>query len=285
VSQWQKIESSNLPVIEPRKPDSHKNTFGHVVVIGGSRATPGAPVLSASAALETGAGLVSLCSWSDSPVVTPPSLMHLPVELTQSGVISLESLSLLEESLAKATVFAVGPGLGKNLEVFDYVISFAKKQSIPVVIDADGLNLITQSKVSLSNYSTAIYTPHPGEAAQILGMTSKEVQADRYTAIEALQSKLGGVVVLKGANPLVRSADSGFVFDQAEPVLATAGSGDVLTGIISGLLAQRIAPLESSILGVAIQLRMAQNARLRSRVVLPAEQQVRSLSKSLSRFY
>jgi len=287
ISKWHLVQSENIPQITRRQYDCHKGHFGHVVVIGGSRTTPGAPLLSAGAALCTGSGLVSVTSWSNSNAAVPPELMVLPVELESKGCIDLSSLKREQALLSRATVLAVGPGLKGGSLIVDYLVrDHLKDKACPIVIDADALDGFvripaeTRSRVS----SLAVFTPHPGEAARLLGVPTGCVQGDRYSAVEALQRKLGGVVILKGANPLVKTEDSGFIFDQAEPNLATGGSGDVLTGVIAGLLAQGFSTVESAILGLAIQLRVARIARGRAISVLPAGEQIKLLPLAISQF-
>jgi len=287
ISKWQLVRSETIPKIPKRVDDCHKGHFGHVVVIGGSRITPGAPLLSATAALFCGSGLVSVTSWPESRTAVPPELMVLPVELAAKGCIDLDSLKREQSLLSKATVLAVGPGLIDGALIVDYLVQdHLKDKTVPMVIDADALDRFGQipDDVRARASRSTVFTPHPGEAARLLGVSTTEVQSDRCSAAEALQDKLGGVVILKGANPLVRTEEGGFIFDRAEPNLATGGSGDVLTGIIAGLLAQGLSTVESAILGLAIQLRVARIARGRSIPVLPAGEQIKLIPLAISQF-
>jgi NAD(P)H-hydrate epimerase len=210
-----------------RRRTAHKGDFGHVLVIGGGRGMPGAARLAGEAALRAGAGLVTLAVHPDNAgiVATRPELM----------CVATRSAAELAAVFARATVVAVGPGLGQDdwaRGLFDAAIASGR----PLVVDADALNLLAAEPRALEHW---VLTPHPGEAGRLLGTGSADVQADRLQAAHALQSRYGGVVVLKGAGSIVRdAADVPAICDRGNPGMAAGGMGDVLTGVIAGVAAQ-----------------------------------------------
>jgi NAD(P)H-hydrate epimerase len=220
-------EQDVLDALPRRHRTAHKGDFGHVLVIGGGRGMPGAARLTGEAALRAGAGLVTLAVHPDNAgiVATRPELM----------CVATRSAAELAAAFARATVVAVGPGLGQDdwaLGLFDAAIASGR----PLVVDADALNLLAAAPRSLERW---VLTPHPGEAGRLLGTGSADVQADRLQAARALQSRYGGVVVLKGAGSIVRdAADVPAICDRGNPGMAAGGMGDVLTGVIAGVAAQ-----------------------------------------------
>jgi NAD(P)H-hydrate epimerase len=233
-----------------RRRSAHKGHFGHVLVVGGGAGMPGAVRLCGEAALRTGAGLVS--------VATHPAHAGMLVasrpELMSHGVTSVAELEVL---LGKATVVAFGPGLGRSPwagELFERLAADPR----PAVWDADALHwLAGQPGVAAGR----IITPHPGEAGALLDLAAGDVQHDRRAALTALRQRYGGVVVLKGAGSLV-SSDSGppWICTAGNPGMASAGMGDVLTGVIAGLLAQGLDPESAAALGVAVHARAGDRA-------------------------
>jgi ADP-dependent NAD(P)H-hydrate dehydratase / NAD(P)H-hydrate epimerase len=214
--------------LPPRPRDAHKGRFGHVLVVGGDKGMGGAVRLAGEAALRAGAGLVS--------VATRPehvgALLTARPELMCHGVAGRGDLDGL---LARATVVAAGPGLGRSdwaAELLDAV----HESGLPCVLDADALNLLSAHPRRSDRW---ILTPHPGEAGRLLGTDAATVEADRPAAAHALRARYGGVVVLKGAGTLVCGAGpSLWLCDRGNPGMASAGVGDVLTGIVAGLAAQ-----------------------------------------------
>ena len=230
--------AASLP---PRRRSAHKGDFGHLLIVGGGPGMPGAVILAGAAALRSGAGLVTVATHPAHHaqiVVARPELMCRGIE----GAADLEPL------LAKADVVAVGPGLGTgdwSREIFDRLTG----ATLPMVVDADGLNLLAESP---STATERIITPHPGEAARLLDITTPEVQSDRLIALEAMRSQFGGTVVLKGAGTLVSSASGPpRICTAGNPGMAAPGMGDVLTGIIGGLLAQGLSIDQGAAIGVA----------------------------------
>lgn len=217
-----------LHLLPPRPADAHKGSFGHVLIVGGNRGMSGAVRLAGEAALRAGAGLVTVAT-------RPEHALWMPLtrpELMSSGVGSARDLAPL---LKRATIVACGPGLGRDpwaQELFDAVAG----SGLPLVLDADALNLLADRKLRRENW---ILTPHPGEAGRLLGTTGAQVQADRFGALKELCRLYGGTVILKGRGTLIgREGSVPVLIDRGNPGMATAGMGDVLTGLVAGLAAQ-----------------------------------------------
>lgn len=211
-----------------RQRDAHKGHFGHVLVIGGDTGMAGAARLAGEAALRAGAGLVSVATRPEhvgAILATRPELMCRPVTTPED----------LAPLLERATVLAVGPGLGRSSWARG-LLDFALAAELPCVLDADALNLLAENPRRGQRW---ILTPHPGEAGRLLGTDATSVEADRPAALRALRAALGGVVVLKGAGTLVGArGDTPWLCDRGNPGMASGGMGDVLTGLIAGLAAQ-----------------------------------------------
>ena len=229
------IEPSALP---PRSRAAHKGHFGHVLVVAGGEGMAGAGLLAASAALRTGAGLVTLATH---PSHAPILAAYQP-ELMVQGVSDADPMTPLFE---RATVVAVGPGLGQS-EWSRALFKKAMDSGLPMVMDADALNLLAERPSELPN---AILTPHPKEAARMLGASA--VSRDRLEVLRALQDRYQSVVVLKGAATLVHDGKRALINQTGAPAMATAGMGDALTGCIAGLVAQGLAPGQAAAQGVA----------------------------------
>jgi ADP-dependent NAD(P)H-hydrate dehydratase / NAD(P)H-hydrate epimerase len=236
-----------LELLPPRAADAHKGNFGHVLVIGGDHGYGGAVIMAAEAAARSGAGLVSVAT---RPEHVPAILTRCP-EIIARGVGSGQELELL---LARATVLVVGPGLGRS-PWSEQLLQVAAKSGLPMVVDADALNIIAEGRV-LADWvpqSSCVFTPHPTEAGRLLGSTSVAVNHDRFDAVAKLQQKLGGTVILKGAGSLVlgESGITGIV-TAGNPGMATGGMGDVLSGIVGALLAQGLTAEEAAQLGAVL---------------------------------
>ena len=216
------------PFATARPRAAHKGYFGHVLVVGGDHGMNGAVRLAGEAALRSGAGLVSLATRRSHAAQLAASCP----ELMCHGV---ESTAELKALLAQASVVVIGPGLGQS-DWARTLLAGVLEADLPLVVDADALNRLAREPLSRDNW---ILTPHPGEAARLLGESIAEIQADRLAAVQALQSRWGGVVVLKGAGTIVRSeAEMPVICAAGNPGMATAGMGDVLSGIAGALLAQ-----------------------------------------------
>lgn len=231
--------SDFTPLLLPRPRDAHKGLFGHVLVIGGGKGMAGAARLAAEAALRVGAGLVSVAT---EPEHVSAIVSERP-EIMVHGIKKAGDLKLL---LAKASVIVAGVGLGQTSWSKGLLAEvFSAPQ--PKVIDADALNLLASSPQKSDNW---ILTPHPGEAARLLNFQTKNIQADRIEAVKQLQQKYGGVIVLKGAGSLVCGDDSLKICEAGNAGMASGGMGDVLSGIIGGLLAQHFNLQQAAELGV-----------------------------------
>ncbi len=248
-------ECTQLPPLPPRPRDSNKGSFGRVLVIAGSRGMSGAAVLCASAALRGGAGLVRVAS----PVsiraevaVGNPCYMTVPVaedEVGQLGRTALPELLALKDN---SDVVALGPGLGRGAEVSDVVAALLAAVDRPMVLDADGLNAVSNAQIKLKQEFPRILTPHPGEFARLTGQDTKTVQANRRELAQeyALANKV--ILVLKGADTLVTDGRRMYQNRTGNPGMSTGGSGDVLTGMIAALLGQKLEPFAAAQLGVYI---------------------------------
>lgn len=231
--------------LQPRPVDAHKGLFGRVLVIGGDWGMPGAVRLAAEAALRTGAGLVTVLTHQahiSAVVCERPELLCYGID---------ESFHLVPQLLAQATFVVLGAGLGQSAwsqRLFALVMA----SNLPKLIDADGLNWLARSE-GLAPCDQWILTPHPGEAARLLGKQVADIQQDRVAAVQALQHRYGGVIVLKGAGTLVLNPEQQMVRCAAgNPAMATAGMGDVLSGMIAGLVAQGLSLWEAAQAGVVM---------------------------------
>ncbi|MCK9816247.1 NAD(P)H-hydrate dehydratase [Pseudomonas sp. MAFF 302046] len=237
----QSLLAEQLPRLNARSLDAHKGQFGHVLVIGGDHGFGGAALLSAQSTLRSGAGLVSLATRSEH---VPAALARLPEVMTLGTHSANQLMGLLEQ----ASVLVVGPGLGQGAWGRS-LLSAAASARLPQVWDADALNLLSKGGLLLP--ADSVITPHPGEAARLLGVSTAQVQADRPAAARALSKKYTAVVVLKGAGSLIASPEGNLVrCDQGHPVMATAGLGDVLAGLLGALLAQGLPAFEAACLAV-----------------------------------
>jgi ADP-dependent NAD(P)H-hydrate dehydratase / NAD(P)H-hydrate epimerase len=220
-------EDMVLRALPRRARTAHKGGNGHVLVIGGGPGMPGAARLAGEAALRAGAGLVTLAVHPDNVGIAAAR-----PELMCTGVASAAEMARL---LERASVVAVGPGLGRSAWA-EALIGAAVASGLPAVVDADALNWLAESPRSSDRW---VLTPHPGEAARLLGTTSVAVQAERLGSARELQARYGGVVVLKGAGTIVHPPGGpAYVCDRGNPGMAAGGMGDVLTGVIAGIAAQ-----------------------------------------------
>lgn len=246
------LEAEDVFHLLPRRsPSAHKGDNGHVLVIGGDTGMQGGAQMAALAALRSGAGLASIATRrAHAPVLSAhhPELMSWPVERA----------STLPPLLKRATVVALGPGLGQGAwgrQLFNKALT-AKQ---PLVVDADGLNWLATKPVQRRDW---VLTPHPGEAARLLNISAGEVQADRFAAVRALAERYQGVVVLKGSGTLIAAADDPLIWvcARGHSGMASGGMGDVLTGIIAGLLAQGMPLLAAAKSAVWLHARAGERA-------------------------
>jgi len=229
--------------LPPRKRNSHKGTYGHLLVVGGDHGMGGAAIMAAEAALSSGAGKVTLATRSEhvsAALSRCPEVMVKPVD---SGA---ELHPLLEQ----ADVVVFGPGLGQQAWA-DQMLQSVWESKLPVVVDADGLNiLLSKGRVHQLKRKHWVLTPHPGEAARLLGITTEHLQQDRIESLQQLQQLCDGTVVLKGAGTLITDGDVLHLCSAGNPGMATGGMGDVLSGVIGALMAQQLSPVDAARVGV-----------------------------------
>jgi hydroxyethylthiazole kinase-like uncharacterized protein yjeF len=233
------------PLIGPRPADSNKGNYGHVLILGGSVGKAGAAAMAGMAALRSGAGL--------STVGTPKSvlptvagfhaeLMTEPLEETEAGTISKRVLSYGHlDALAKdKTVLAIGPGISRQAETSDVVRTAVKKYSTPIVLDADGINAFEgRAAELLGEGRTLVLTPHPGEMSRLTGVPTAAVQQDRVNIARKFAGEHKLILVLKGHRTLIAGPDGTiWVNTTGNPGMSTGGTGDILTGMTAGLIAQ-----------------------------------------------
>jgi ADP-dependent NAD(P)H-hydrate dehydratase / NAD(P)H-hydrate epimerase len=225
-----RIVESEIPGALPRRArSSNKGDFGRVLIVGSGAGMPGAARMAGEASLRAGAGLVTVA-------VFPDNVTAIAAGRPELICVAASNAAALDEPLSRADVVAVGPGLGRSPWAKE-MLQAVLQSGHPLVVDADALNLLAVGRPAARD--DWILTPHPGEAGRLLGVSAQDVQADRLHALEQLQDKYHGTIVLKGAGTLVgaRGRTPGLC-ERGNPGMATAGTGDVLTGTIAGILAQ-----------------------------------------------
>ena len=260
------IEEELVSALLPRRrPDAHKGECGRVLVVAGSVGLTGAAALCSRSAMRTGAGVVTLGVPAGlNPIleVKLTEVMTLPLADKESMNLGEEALETILETLEGYDVLALGPGVGTAPDTRKVVKELLRRVDKPLILDADGLNCAASQIDCLSgrDYPTVI-TPHPGELGRLLGMNAAEIQASRLSSAAEAAGRFGCITVLKGANTLVASPDGRvYINTLAVSGLATAGSGDVLTGCIAALCAQGLEPLEAALSGVYVHARAAELA-------------------------
>jgi len=234
----------------------HKGTFGHVAVIAGSRGKSGACFLSALGALRIGAGLVTIiCPQSLQPIFASmlPEALTIGVEENENGEVSSKAIPKILEAIGGKRAVVLGPGIGLSEEVKEVVFKVLQYSEAPVVLDADGLTLVsTNPSILKEAKSGLVLTPHPGEAERLLKTNKAELLRDRLSAVRRLSELVKkGVAILKGPHTVVKEKDGREAVSSIdEPGLAQGGNGDVLSGLIAGLIAQKYELFEATCLGV-----------------------------------
>ena len=240
------------PLLAPRVREGNKGSYGHVLVIGGSLGKAGAAAMAGFAALRTGAGLSTVATpLSVLPTIASfhPELMTEPLAETEQGTISLRALgSGLDSLLERKTIVAIGPGISRNSETADFVRRIVKRRDtssvvnsvVNMVVDADALNAFEGSAGQLNGHGrTVVITPHPGEMSRLTGLSIAEIQANRLEVARKFAREHELIVVLKGHRTLIAAPDGTvWVNPTGNPGMATGGTGDVLTGMVAGLIAQ-----------------------------------------------
>jgi len=254
------LDAGRLPRVLPsRAPDTHKGMLGHVVVVGGAQGMEGAAGLAGAAALRCGSGLVTLV------VAGQAAIAAIQAELM---VQSVSEATDLDPFLARAQCVAVGPGLGQSQQSAAW-FARAWARTGPLVVDADALNLLARSPRPREQ---TILTPHPGEAARLLGCDVAAVQSDRFAAARSLAERFAATVVLKGWGSLVAAADGrAAVCPYGGPAMASAGMGDALTGVIASLYGQGLAAFDAACVGVLIHALAGDRAARGRRQILASD--------------
>jgi hydroxyethylthiazole kinase-like uncharacterized protein yjeF len=245
-------------VVIPRRPaDAHKGTFGTAIVLAGSLGLTGAAYLSSTATARTGAGLVRLLV-ADTiyPILAAKctEVMATPVPEVAPGAVGHAAYDSIMRQLEAAEVGIIGPGLGRDSSTWRLAVDLALHAKVPLVIDADGLNALADSPRSKGKMpKNRVLTPHPGELGRLTGKTAEAINADRPRAARAAAKEWRVIVVLKGAHTVVADPDGRLSEDPHEvPALASGGTGDVLSGIIGGLIAQGSDPFTAAVTGVYV---------------------------------
>ncbi|WP_353405983.1 NAD(P)H-hydrate dehydratase [Pseudoteredinibacter isoporae] len=246
----ERIQSTELLARLPaREADAHKGRFGHVLVIGGDYGFAGAALLSAESAARCGAGLVSVATRAEHI----GAIISRRPELMAQAVVSGQELQPL---LEKASVLVIGPGLGRSPwseQLLQKAADYSAEQGVPMVMDADALNMLAEGRVLEGARDNWVLTPHPGEAARLLNTDIPSVEADRFAAVSQLQQRYGGAVLLKGAGSLICCNQAAIgLASVGNPGMATAGMGDVLSGVIAALIAQGMNVGDACRLGVCL---------------------------------
>lgn len=268
---WSKVLPNDAPIwldadevvkwLPLRPIDAHKGTFGHLLIVGGSRGMSGAPILAARAALRAGVGLVTVAAPESVQAVVAssvPTLMTIPLP-DRNGALSESAYSTVMEMAASFDAAVVGCGLSQQPEAASVAVRLASDLPLPVVIDADALNAIASNPVGGGQVGFSVYprifTPHPGEAARLLGTRAADIQSNRLAAVRELVDRYRVTAVLKGSRTLIGAHNNQDGWQLAvnttgNPGMATAGSGDALSGVIGALLAAGMSAAKAAASGV-----------------------------------
>lgn len=266
-----------LPKLAARSSESHKGDFGHALILGGSRGMSGAIAMTGLSALRTGAGWVSVAVPNrclETVAAVSPCLMTIPLPDDASGRMSVNAIEQLESWFVKATCIAVGPGMGRSRDLQLLMSKLLRRAACPLVIDADGLNNLAESGAwPIRTKQPVVLTPHPGEWSRLSGVSTGDRDAQCRSAIDTANKFEAVTIVLKGHHTLVTDGRSAVLNTTGTPAMSVAGSGDVLTGIITGLICQGMSPRDSAHLAVHVHGQAAEAAQRANgtHVVLPTE--------------
>jgi NAD(P)H-hydrate epimerase len=242
----------------PERPvDAHKGIYGHLLVIAGSLGKTGAAQLCSLGGLRSGTGLVTLCIPYELNQIVQTGLwetMTVPLQSKAQGILSIDDYTVIAETLDNKQAVAVGPGIGTADETAELIMKLYQEVSLPMVIDADGLNILARDNSLISTAAgPRILTPHPGEMARLTGMPAGEIQANRLQVAADFATKHEVHLILKGAETIVCSPDGYQAINPTgNPGMAAAGMGDVLTGMVGGFMAQGMSPWRAACLGVYV---------------------------------
>jgi NAD(P)H-hydrate epimerase len=233
---------SIAPLFAPRPRDSNKGTFGHVLIVAGSRGKSGAAAMAGLAALRAGAGLVTVAcpeSVLSSVAEFAPELMTEALPETNSGTLARSAFDRIRDLAAKRTLVAIGPGLGTDEQTAEVVLRVFDELQKPLVVDADALNCLATRHDWRTQQALRVLTPHPGEMSRLSNRPTSDIQADRLATAREFSTARNVTLVLKGQRTLTAFADGRvWINPTGSPALATGGTGDILTGMLAGLLAQ-----------------------------------------------
>lgn len=255
-------------LVAPRPGDAHKGSNGHLLVIGGAPGKTGAAVLAGRAAFRAGAGLVTIGARADARA----ALEEKVIELMTDALPDRADRGAVERLCEGKRAVVLGPGMGLDELGRTWALAFALHAPVPTVIDADALTHLAQEGIASLKRAAAprILTPHPGEAARMLGRSTTEVQADRYAAAAALANESGQVAILKGARSVVATATQLRVCAEGTPALGVAGTGDVLSGVV-GALALTLAAIDAAIAGALLHALAGMEASVGDRGLIASE--------------
>lgn len=243
-------------IIPERSPTGHKGSHGHMLVVGGSVGKTGAAILAVQGGLRAGAGLVSLCAPVKVNDIYESSLfeaMTIPIQGTDAGAPSISDYQIINEAMEGKKAVVVGPGIGQENESVDLIKKIYDEAHLPVIFDADGLNALTTDSEFLrcGDNVIRILTPHPGEMARLTGLTTAEIQGNRVKIASDFAVENNVYLVLKGAATVIAGPEGRVAINSSgNSGMGTGGMGDVLAGIIGGLMVQGMYPWEASCLGV-----------------------------------
>lgn len=236
-------------VIPKRKPDSHKGDFGRLLCVCGSLSMPGAAVMSAFGAARSGVGLLTVCTpkeYVPQFAAKLPEALFLPLDTDEQGGYRAEEYDKIMKSAEKASAVLIGCGLGVTENTRQLVRKLLKNLECTVILDADGINCITDSIDIISKAHDIVLTPHPAEMARLCGLTAADIQSDRQEHAKNFAVRHGCTVVLKGAGTIVACPEGCYICPAGNPGMSKGGSGDVLSGILAAFAAQKI-PAEAAV--------------------------------------
>lgn len=248
-------EELDVGLLDPRPPQAHKGDYGHFFVLAGSPGKTGAAAMVCHGALRTGAGLVTL----GIPATLNPILeaklteaMTEPIPDAGTGYLAADASGRIGQLLEGKTAVALGPGISTQPQVRELLLELIPKVPVPLIIDADGITAVASRPEILKKCKgSVILTPHPGEMARLVGTTTHKVQEDRIGAARAFATTHGCIVVLKGYRTVIANPDERiYINPTGNPGMASGGMGDILTGMIGGLIAQGLPPLDAALWGV-----------------------------------
>ena len=243
-------------IFHSRQQDTHKGNFGHVLVLAGSTGKAGAAGLTALGALRAGCGLCTLAlpeTCQKAFELHPMEVMTVPLPETQSGTLSIKAKEPILKLLEGKSVVAMGPGLTTESETVKLIGEILPFIKCPLILDADAINALEKHVDWLDDIKSVVLTPHPKEMSRLTGLSTQEIQKNRISAAIEFAQKKSVILVLKGAPSLIATPDGNvYINPTGNPGMATGGSGDVLTGIIAGLVAQNISPKNASMAGAYI---------------------------------